>query len=569
LPLSGTSLDAVDIQRSSSRFRRLAAGLLLFGAFVRAVGLLQNPSLSGDEAMLGLNIGTRSLSQLLQPLDYGQVATVPFLWAERLVTLVGGVSGYALRVIPFMAGVGLLWVVYRLADAVLGRVQAVVALALSATAYPLMRYSVEVKPYIVDSFISVLLIWIAVRLAKDLENRRWWAWLALGGSAGVLLSSPALLVCAGAAAGLAVAAVRSQRLYLLPYIALLGLLWGSIFAAAYVTWYAPNAGAPYIREFWGENLLRPGTPGFVARLWSSLAELACTLTCWRGVLDLWPMLLLLTIIGLVTVSRQRGVQYAVLLAGPILAAFGASMLGRYPLATRLLLFCAPLLAILAAAGAVAVATRIERGWPRVRARWILLLMLYPSLVLAATLAFTPPSDWGFRGTEVQPLAELFRGRSGGEPIYLFTRAVPAWVFHTTNWSAPDTSRLAWVARIAGPDGLGFINAASRGRRGFGEGAGLVYSSAAGTELYGTSTGVQVRRGRLSSLEPDPVWAESEAWRIRRAARPYIWIIMADYTHGPLDERAILMKAVSAVGGEVVFTRATADAVLFRVRFPPS
>jgi hypothetical protein len=29
-----------------------------------------------------------------------------------------------------------------------------------------------------------------------------------------------------------------------------------------------------------------------------------------------------------------------------------------------------------------------------------------------------------------------------------------------------------------------------------------------------------------------------------------------------------MKAVSAAGGEVVFTRATADAVLFRVRFLP-
>src|SRR5215216_272602 len=138
LPVAGSSVDAADRQRSSSPLKGVAAGLLLFGAFVRIVGLLQNASLSGDEAMLALSIGKRSFSELLQPLDYGQVAPVPFLWGERLVTLVAGVSGYALRVIPFLAGVGLLWVVYRLADALLGRVQAVVALALSATAYPLM-----------------------------------------------------------------------------------------------------------------------------------------------------------------------------------------------------------------------------------------------------------------------------------------------------------------------------------------------------------------------------------------------------------------------------------------------
>jgi hypothetical protein len=567
LPLINGSLDAAEDQRSSFRLKRLAVGLLLFGAFVRIVGFLQNASLNGDEAMLALSIGKRSFGELLQPLDYGQVAPVPFLWAERLSALIGGVSGYTLRMIPLAAGVVLLWVVYRLTDELLGQVQAVVALALSATSYPLMRYSVEVKPYIVDSLVSALLIWLAARLASDLENRRKWALLGLAGSAGVLLSSPALLVCAGAAGGLAVAVVRSRRLSLLAYVALLGVVWGSIFSAAYVSWYAPNASAPYMQDFWAVNFLRPGRPDFLRRLWSSLAELSCTLTCWREIVDLWPMLLALATGGLITVSRARGPQYAVLLVGSIAAAFAASMLGRYPLATRLLLFVAPILAVLTAGGAVAFATRVERSWPGLRARWILLLLVYPSLILAAALAFAPPSDWGFRGTEVQPLAELYQRRGAGEPVYVFPRAVPAWVFHTTDWSAPDTSRLAWVAEVAGPNGPGFINGPSRGRRHFGEGSKLVYSSEVGKELYGTSSGVQVRRGRLSSPQPDPGWADSEAWRIRSAARPNIWMIMADYTHGPLDELAILMKAISAAGGRVVFTREAPDAVLLRIGFP--
>jgi hypothetical protein len=57
--------------------------------------------------------------------------------------------------------------------------------------------------------------------------------------------------------------------------------------------------------------------------------------------------------------------------------------------------------------------------------------------------------------------------------------------------------------------------------------------------------------------------------MKRAAQPYIWIVMADYAHGLLDERAILMEAVAAAGGEVVFSRATSEAVLYRVRFPPA
>ena len=538
---------------------------MLFGALVRVTGFFQNASLSGDEAMLALNIGTRTFRQLLAPLDYGQVATVPFLWTERVVTMVAGVSEYTLRVFPLVAGVALLWAVYRLADSLSGRVPALVALALTASSYPLIRYSLEVKPYIVDSLVATLLVWIAVRLLDDLENPRRWAGLALGGSAGVLLSSPAFLVVAGLAAGLAAAAFRTGRWYLLPRLGLLFLLWGSIFSSTYVLWYAANAGAPYMREFWSQSLLGPPSPDFGSRLWSGLAELSCTLTCWRGVVELWPVLLLLMVIGLIWTWRQRGPQYAILISGPILATFGASLLGAYPLATRLLLFAAPLVGTLAASGTVGVANWVEQRWPTFRARWILILTVYPSLLLAVALVVAPSGTWGFYGTEVKPLTRFFVQHSGGEPVYVYPRAAPSWAFHTTDWAAPDTSRLAWVARVTGPNGPAFINGASRGQRFVGDGDTLVYTSALGTELYGTSSGVQVRRGHLSSPKPDSGWAETEAWRIRRAAQPHIWLIIAD-AHSTPVELTLLMNAIKDRGGRVVYRQTAADAELFRLGF---
>jgi hypothetical protein len=464
----------------------------------------------------------------------------------------------------------LLWVLFRLAQEVLGHIVALVTLALAATSFPLIRYSVEIKPYILDGLVSTFLIWSTIRLLDQLEDRRQWTRLALIGAVGVLLSAPALLVGAVILVGLAVAAVRSGRRHLLLRLALIGGMWGAIFGAAYVSWYMPNATAPYMRAFWAEAFLRPGTPGFLPRLSRSLGDLSCTLTCWRGFADLSPLLLLLALIGLVNVARWRGPEGAVLLGGPILAAFGASALGQYPIATRLVLFSAPVLAILVAAGAAVIATAIERSWPKARARWILVLFLYPALLLTATLTFAPPADWGFRGVEIRPLAELFHDRSLREPIYIFPRAVPAWVFHTTDWSAPDTVRLRWVAKIAGPDGPGFVNGSSRGRRPFGEGAELVFPYRGAQELYGTSTGAQGRVGvGYTPAEPDPGWAENEAWRMWQAAQPYVWIVMSDYAHDPLDERAILMRAVGAAGGEVVYTKATPDAVLYRIRFPKS
>src|SRR5688572_28681353 len=84
----------------------LAVGLALgVGAALRLFALGSGASLYVDEAMLALNIGTRSLSGLLRPLDYGQTAPIAFLWAERLVVALAGMSEVSLRAIPFLAGI--------------------------------------------------------------------------------------------------------------------------------------------------------------------------------------------------------------------------------------------------------------------------------------------------------------------------------------------------------------------------------------------------------------------------------------------------------------------------------
>jgi Dolichyl-phosphate-mannose-protein mannosyltransferase len=545
----------------------LAGGVLGFGALVRMVGFLQNGSLTGDEAMLALNIGGRSFGQLLEPLDYAQLATVPFLWVERVLALAFGVSEYSLRLLPLIGGITLVWVVYRLGQKIAGETAALVTVAFAATAFPLIRYSVEVKPYMIDGLVSAILIWMAVDVADHPTDRFRWIRLGVVGILGVLTSTPALLSCAAILSGLLIIAVRRKEAQLLLSLPFLGAMWGVTFWMPYAAWYAPTANAPYMRVFWAHAFLRPSGPDFLERIWQSLGDLACTMTCWRGVLNFWPALLLLGLVGLVVIIRGRGPEYGLFLAGPIGAAFLSSALGRYPLAPRLLLFTAPNLALLLAMGSLAFAQTLEQRWPRLRSRWVLLLLLYPSVVPAATLAFAPPTEWGIHGEEVRPLVAVYDRLAENEPVYVFPRAVPAWVFHTTRWTAPDTVRLRWVAHVAGPDGPGFVNGPSRGMRTLGDGADLIYPYGPRKELYGNSTGAQGRSGLgYVPPRPDPGWAENEVWRMRSVARPYLWIVLSDYAHGSLDERAVLMHAVARAGGSVVYMKTAANAALYRVRF---
>ena len=104
------------------------------GIAIRLWHLLANRSLYIDEARLALNIGSRSFSQLATPLDLEQIAPVPFLWAVKGTTLLFGMGEVALRLVPFLAGVALLPVLWETFRRVAKRNVALLALLLAAAA---------------------------------------------------------------------------------------------------------------------------------------------------------------------------------------------------------------------------------------------------------------------------------------------------------------------------------------------------------------------------------------------------------------------------------------------------
>jgi hypothetical protein len=105
----------------------IAVIAIIAGLALRVVEFMRDRPLWLDEAMLALNIAARPLSQLARPLDYDQSAPLAYLWFERLAVVVGGVSERSLRVVPFIAGLAVVPLVWRAARRLAGARAAAIA----------------------------------------------------------------------------------------------------------------------------------------------------------------------------------------------------------------------------------------------------------------------------------------------------------------------------------------------------------------------------------------------------------------------------------------------------------
>ena len=85
-------------------YSRLAWSAVGLGCLLRLIQYGLNRSLWMDEAYLALNILHRSWAGLFQTLDNHQGAPVIFLLLEKSAVHLLGSSDYALRLLPFLAG---------------------------------------------------------------------------------------------------------------------------------------------------------------------------------------------------------------------------------------------------------------------------------------------------------------------------------------------------------------------------------------------------------------------------------------------------------------------------------
>jgi dolichyl-phosphate-mannose-protein mannosyltransferase len=554
-PLLGMPVEAEPTGPARGRWDWAGIALCVvatLGLGFRLIHLVGGRPLWIDEARLAINVASRSYLGLLRPLDYDQAAPPLFLWLEKAVTGVAGVSAGGLRILPFAAGLFLLAAAYPVARRFVGKSGAVAAFGGVALSPFVIYYSSEVKPYIVDAAVAIALIWLAVECGEGRRRRAFMGLLAAG-VVGVWISTTVPFVLAAVGMGLLLCPniSRPERLR---FIGTAGLLWFGSFAAAYLAVYGPASSNPYLHHFWAHSFFDPG-PELWSRLWQATRDVVWGTfvgayteppqSRWNDLtIDVGTAgLLLLLLLGARHVFRVHGVWRAVLLCGPMLVACSGAVLHLYPVALRVMLFTVPLLIILAAAGLEHIIGRIRQP---LRARaWLvstMVILVVPGLRDMGAAAEL--MRWiGHR----EAFREFVESATEAEPVYVGAGSVPSWLFKTTDWSRPDTVVLRRLADLAGSSGPAFENGAPRDTVILADDSRLAYRLGKRTVLVGLHTGQQVLAGRgLPGRPPDPGWAEAEAARIRASASPTVWLILM-HTRGA---ETTLFRELNRLGGRV-------------------
>jgi dolichyl-phosphate-mannose-protein mannosyltransferase len=546
-------------------------GALALGVAIRAVDFLNCRSLGLDEARLAVNIASRSFIGLLHPLDMDQSAPPLFLWGERFVTRILGHGDCALRLLPVAAGTAAAILMYPFARRFLEDAEARLGAVIGIFCPLLITYSNAVKQYSVELLVAVLLLLLFEgALRQELD------WTDAGGviAAGVAapwLSLSSVFVLSTAWLAL-VALAASGRKGAGRLAVGSSLAWGASGVLAYLSVYRAASRNPYMHRFWELAFVTPHRPGFFGHSWKTVEDLVWGFVAGDPLVDRRPFLwllhlgsvlvVLLCLLGSLRIVRTRGWMACWWLWGPAILTVWASALGVFPIAPRLTLFLLPAMIVLFVAGLSEALARVgalgARRGLAVATAVIVLPMEFQAV--ARTFALEPSGHFQ------QLVRELRERRTPGEPVYVFVRSLPAWIYYSTNWDAPDTARVGFLTRAAAAGGPAFENAPSRGRVDEEAAKALTYAGASGVELIGLPSGMEWREVEEHvRLQPDSGWVEVEARRIEQAAAPGIWVLASTYYAA---ERR-LFERLEQDASRRTFAHLRNGSALVRYEFPDS
>lgn len=527
---------------------------MALGAALRLYSYLADPSLTVDDAMLTLNVASRSFFGLLHPLAMEQTAPPGFLWALKAATLVGGVRDQTLRLVPLLAGIALPYAVWRIGRRLLSDGPALLAAAFAALSPILIEYSVSAKPYTVDALVTVLLLGLTLDTVEHPDDAPAWRKMGVAGVLALACSTPSLFVVAGCGAALLVSPETRRPRRLLA----LAAAWLSTFAAIYFTVARAAARSPYLQVFWDDKFLTPAALADVTHAWDILRRVPAQPFVSASPVPGMPVLLWLIALGGVWQSIRRSPAAAALLVAPVVALFTAAALHRYPVAPRVCLFLAPVIFLLFACAYQGARERWPTGAARAAAESLAVLWLIALGMLAANLRWWAPAT--------RSLVAQLDGRAlPGEPVYVFTGAVAPWTVYATDWRAPDADAVATLIASQAMRGGAFHNAPSRGRAvSDSEGSALIVRERGRPIVIGLSPGIQWREGTgYVTRAPDAGWAAREAARLRSIADSTAWIAIA---HDYPGEALALLRGMDAAGGHEVARWAGRGVLLVRYRF---
>lgn len=344
--------------------------LILLNLLWRGVRYGLRFPLWGDESMLAVNFLVRSWRGLLEPLEYVQVAPIGFLWAEKLLVTLVGSSEYSLRAFAFVLGVASVPLFLRLANRLLSKRAALIAVAIFCASYYPVRHGVEVKPYGSDLFFALALLNVGWSLQQQPRSvRLWLGWLLLGGLS-IWCSYPAAFVVSGLQCVMLKSVLSQRNGRLLAAWTATGAAFAACLAGTVLLagqGQAESAASFMDSDMWRDAFVPVERPWEIP-LWLLRTHAGRMLAYPFGGQNYgssWTLILVLVAMVALVRRNRRSRNLLLFLLAPAIMALVASALKRYPYggSARTTLFLAPSICLLVGAGWREIMLRCRRWLP--------------------------------------------------------------------------------------------------------------------------------------------------------------------------------------------------------------
>ena len=302
-----------------------------------------------DEAMLAINLATRSGSALMEPLTFTQIAPIGWLYLTDWLHATFGNFEYAARLPGLVASCLSLWIFSRVCLKLFSGYVAVIVLTLFAINGTLVDYAAQLKPYAFDVLLAVTLLWfVATAIAAGRLSLKAKLLLLAVCILGAVSTFTAPFVIGGIGGALLLKYTIEKDWREFASIALICAIAGGIFLTLGLTLYqgqAVDAGfhSGFAKDYFA-NQYAPFPPTHLADVSWYVWWLLSVLELFAGFQSAYVWLAF-ALVGLFCVLH-RNVWLAAALIFPVLISLLLSMPKIYPVLPRVNLYYIPILIIL-------------------------------------------------------------------------------------------------------------------------------------------------------------------------------------------------------------------------------
>ena len=419
----------------SSRENIITGLILLAGFLLRLRQYLIGRSLWLDEAMLALNIVNRDFGDFFKPLDYDQGSPIGFILVEKTFSLIFGKNEFSLRLFPFMAGLVSLWLFYLLLKQFTSGAGLWIGLALFAFNPRLVYYSSEVKQYVVDVAITILLLLIALPLFQQPLRKRLLV-LAIAGLLALWFSHPSLFVLAGIGFALSFFYFQKRDYQSLVLTAGLGGLWLINLGVLFSLTLNDLRHNSTMRQYWQDAFVP--MPPWLDLKWY-LTAVQQNMDTQFGIAYAAGLVFVVILVGWVILFIQRR-EAALTFASILFFTLIASSLRLYPVLERMGLFLVPI-GILLIAKSLEFAPQRWSSYPIPSALVLIVLsgfVLYGPLTRSLEQFVTPKYFEHIRPT----MSYLQESWEETDAMFVSYGAVPAFEFYAPLYGLENISYVA-------------------------------------------------------------------------------------------------------------------------------